>query len=214
MGPVWEGRCHVHVARIRRSAALGHELGWLEVDAFCHAANISSLACHIWISRLIWSEAAAVYFQLEPTCKGHYPTDMETTYTIGQLARVSGVKTSTIRYYERIGILHPEGRTASNYRLYDEEALQRLRFIRASQATGFTIEDITNLLRLRDGTSGLCEDVQVLIEERLSDLDRRLADLWHMQRVLKATLEKCRATQWSGRCQIIDTLTATSARQP
>ncbi len=139
---------------------------------------------------------------------------METTYTIGQLARVTGVKASTIRYYERIGLLHPEGRTAGNYRFYGEEALRRLRFIRASQATGFTLEDITVLLRLRDGTSGLCEDVQVLIEERLLDLERRIADLWHVQRVLKATLEKCRATQWRGRCQIIDTLTATSARQP
>jgi DNA-binding transcriptional MerR regulator len=177
----------------------------------CDAANISSAACHIWISRLILSEAAELHFQHELMCKGHYPIDMETTYTIGQLARVSEVKASTIRYYNRIGILHPEGRTASNYRLYDEEALGRLRFIRASQATGFTLEDITVLLRLRDGTSSICEDVQVLIEERLSDLERRMADLWHVQRVLKATLEKCRATQWSGRCQIIDTLTATSA---
>lgn len=147
-------------------------------------------------------------------CKGHYPTDIETTYTIGQLARISGVKASTIRYYERIGLLHPEGRTASNYRHYGEEALQRLRFIRASQATGFTLEDITVLLGLRDGTRRTCEDVQVLIEERLADLERRVADLWHVQRVLKATLEKCRATQGSGCCQIIDTLTATSATHP
>jgi len=139
---------------------------------------------------------------------------METTYTIGQLARVSGVKASTIRYYKRIGILHPEGRTASNYRLYDEEALGRLRFIRASQATGFPLEDITVLLRLRDGTNDICEDVQGLIEERFSDLERRMADLWHVQQVLKATLEKCREMQWSGRCQIIDTLTATSATHP
>jgi DNA-binding transcriptional MerR regulator len=160
------------------------------------------------------SEAAELHFQLELMCKGHYPTDMETTYTIGQLARISGVKASTIRYYERIGLLHPEGRTASNYRLYGEEALQRLRFIRASQATGFTLEDITVLLGLRDGTRRTCEDVQVLIEERLADLERRVADLWHVQRVLKATLEKCRATQGSGRCQIIDTLTATSATHP
>jgi DNA-binding transcriptional MerR regulator len=114
----------------------------------------------------------------------------------------------------RIGLLHPEGRTAGNYRLYSGESLQRLRFIRASQATGFTLEDITVLLGLRDGTHSTCEEVQVLIEERLSDLERRMADLWHVQRVLKATLEKCRETQWSGRCQIIDTLTATSATHP
>lgn len=147
-------------------------------------------------------------------CKEHYSTDMETAYTIGQLARVTGIPSSTVRYYERIRLLRPEGRTAGNYRLYGEEALERLRFIRASQATGFTLEDITVLLQLRDGTSGICEDVQVLIEERLSDIERRMADLWHVRRVLKATLEKCREVQWSGRCQIIDTLTATSATHP
>ena len=114
----------------------------------------------------------------------------------------------------RIGLLHPEERTAGNYRRYGGEALQRLHFIRASQATGFTLEDITVLLGLRDGTHSTCEDVQVLIEERLSDLERRMVDLWRVQRVLNATLEKCRETHWSGRCQSIDTLTATSATHP
>ncbi len=139
---------------------------------------------------------------------------METTYSIGQLARAAGVPTSTVRYYERIGLLHPDARTAGNYRLYGEDALEYLRFIRAAQRTGFTLEDITALLQLRDVTPDLCQEVQVLIEERLSDLEKRMADLRHVQRVLKATLKQCREIQWSGRCHIIDTLTATSARQP
>lgn len=70
---------------------------------------------------------------------------MNMTYTIGQLARAVGVPTSTVRYYERIGLLQPDGRTAGNYRLYGKEALECLRFIRAAQATGFTLEDITHL---------------------------------------------------------------------
>src|SRR5215813_5732090 len=91
-----------------------------------------------------------------------------TTYTIGQLARAAGVPTSTVRYYERIGLLHPDARTAGNYRLYGEDALECLRFIRAAQRTGFTLEDITALLQLRDVTPELCQEVQVLIEARLS----------------------------------------------
>jgi DNA-binding transcriptional MerR regulator len=136
---------------------------------------------------------------------------MRALYTIGQLARAAGVPTSTVRYYERIGLLHPDARTAGNYRLYSEEALERLHFIRAAQTTGFTLEDITVLIQLRNATPHVCQEVQLLIEERLSDLQRRMADLRHVQRVLKSTLKTCREMQWSGRCHIIDTLTMTSA---
>ena len=61
---------------------------------------------------------------------------MASPYTIGQLARAAGLPTSTLRYYERAGLLEPTGRSEGNYRLYGEEALERLRFIRAAQATG------------------------------------------------------------------------------
>lgn len=139
---------------------------------------------------------------------------MELTYTIGQLARAAGVLTSTVRYHERIGLLHSEGRTAGNYRRYGGEALERLRFIRTAQATGFTLEDITALLQFRDGTASVCQNVQARIAERLDDLERRMAALRQVQRVLKATLTRCRETQQDGRCQLIDTLTATSAFHP
>src|SRR5262249_22155757 len=129
---------------------------------------------------------------------------MASTYTIGQLAKTAGVPTSTVRYYERIGLLHPDVRTAGNYRLYGEEALACLRFIRAAQTTGFTLADITALLQLRNATPHVCQEVQALIEERLSDLEQRMADLRHVQRVLKSTLKKCREGQWSGRCHIIE----------
>lgn len=85
-----------------------------------------------------------------------------------------------------------------------------MRFIRAAQAMGFTLEDITALLQLRDANPDTCQNVQGLIAERLADLERRMADLRHVQRVLKATLKRCRETQWRGRCHIIDRLTATS----
>jgi DNA-binding transcriptional MerR regulator len=139
---------------------------------------------------------------------------MKTAYTIGQLAHAAGVPTSTVRYYERIGLLSPQGRTAGNYRLYDEKALERLHFIRAAQATGFTIEDITALLQLQDATPDVCQDVQILIEARLGDLEKRLADLRHVQGVLKATLKRCQETQWQGRCHILETFTANALSHP
>lgn len=124
--------------------------------------------------------------------EGMYPVGMKTPYTIGQLARATGVPTSTVRYYERIGLLRPSGRTSGNYRVYGEEALERVRFIRAAQATGFTRDDITALLNLRDGTTAGCQAVQTLIEKHLSDLEQRMADLRHVQSVLQASLERCR----------------------
>ena len=139
---------------------------------------------------------------------------MDTAYTIGQLAHAARVPTSTVRYYERIGLLSPEGRTAGNYRLYGAEALARLRFIRAAQGTGFTLDDITALLRLQDATPDACQDVQTLIETRLDDLEQRLADLRQVQRVLKATLTRCQETAWQGRCHILETLTASAFSHP
>ena len=126
-------------------------------------------------------------------------------HTIGELAKAAGVPTSTIRYYERKRLLRPSARSAANYRLYSQEDLERLRFIRAAQATGFTLEDVTKLLR-----PAPCGKVQKLIEERLEHVTKRMKELRHVQRVLRASLETCLTHEASGRCQVVDELTATS----
>ena len=138
-------------------------------------------------------------------------SSMAIFHTIGRLAREAGVPTSTVRYYERIGLLHANGRTGGNYRFYSATALERLRFIRAAQASGFTLDDVTALLNLRDGESAPCQEVQSLIEERLSDMAQRLKDLQHVQRVLKSSLKLCREVEDSGYCQVIDDLTEVSS---
>ena len=130
--------------------------------------------------------------------------------TIGELARVAGVPTSTVRYYEREGILKPRRRSYSNYRLYSQEDVHRLRFIRAAQATGFTLQDVTELLR-----PAHCHRVQDLIEERLQTVSARLKELRHVQRVLQASLRECREHERTGRCRVIDSLSASSrAKSP
>ena len=129
------------------------------------------------------------------------------TFTIGHLAKEAGVPTSTVRYYERIGLVAPDGRSSGNYRVYTTQALERLRFIRAAQATGFTLDDVTALLNLRDGTTVPCKEVQTLVEERLVDTEQRLQNLHHVQQVLKASLSMCRRSKRTGRCRVIDDLT-------
>lgn len=135
---------------------------------------------------------------------------MSKQYTISQLAQVAGIPTTTVRYYERIGLVEPEDRSVGNYRLYSEESLRKLRFIRAAQAIGFTLDDVTALLSTPSPTAAFCRDVQSLIENRLAEVDQRLKDLRHVQRVLKASLEKCKVTEQAGCCYVIETLRETS----
>ena len=131
---------------------------------------------------------------------------MKREYTISQLARSVGVPTTTLRYYERIGILEPEDRSQGNYRLYSDESLRRLKFIRAAQAIGFTLDDVKTLLDRGGGTKPSCSAVQSLIEDRLAKIEHRLKDLRHVQRVLKTALAKCRGSERAGRCYVIETL--------
>ncbi len=123
--------------------------------------------------------------------------------TIGEAAKAAHVPTSTIRYYEREGLLRPTARSASNYRLYSDEDVHRLRFIRAAQATGFTLEDITELLRPTP-----CRRVQRLIEDRLEVVSARMKELRHVHNVLKASLDTCQKHEVTGRCKVIAELSA------
>jgi MerR family mercuric resistance operon transcriptional regulator len=127
-------------------------------------------------------------------------------YRISQLARAAGVPTTTVRYYERVGLVKPEDRSAGNYRLYSEESLRKLKFIRAAQGIGFTLEDVKTLLTLPDSSVAACDTVQTIIEERLAELDQRLKDLRYVQRVLKQALAKCRESRRTARCHVIAAL--------
>jgi len=133
-------------------------------------------------------------------------------YTISELAKAVSVPTTTLRYYERAGLLAPEGRSEGNYRLYSDTSLHRLRFIRAAQAIGFSLEDVKTLLGSHEGRMAPCREVQALIQERLLDIDQQLKDLRSVQRVLKASLEKCRASERQGCCHVVESLKEASAR--
>jgi MerR family mercuric resistance operon transcriptional regulator len=136
---------------------------------------------------------------------------MEPRYTIGQLAKAAGVPSSTVRYYERVGLVRPSGRSWGNYRLFGAEALERLRFIRAAQATGFTLDDVTRMLGHRHASTASCREVQGLIENRLLDFKQRMEDLRHVERVLRSALDTCRKTEEPGHCELIDRLSQSSS---
>ncbi len=96
---------------------------------------------------------------------------------IGELAERGGVTTKAIRYYESIGVMGEPARTASGYRDYGDDALERLRFIRDAQATGLTLAEIQSVLELKDAGARSCEHTRSLLERHLDDLDDQIRRL-------------------------------------
>jgi MerR family copper efflux transcriptional regulator len=112
---------------------------------------------------------------------------------IGELAERSGVEPTTIRYYERIGLMPAPARTGSGYRDYDEDAAARLGFIRAAQSVGLTLGEIRETLAFRDRGEPPCRHVVALIERNAAELRQRIAALQAMQRDLERLARKARA---------------------
>jgi DNA-binding transcriptional MerR regulator len=127
-------------------------------------------------------------------------------YTIGELSKAAGVPATTVRFYERKGLLQPEGRTEPNYRTYGPASLERLLFIVASKRAGFTLGDIGRLLDLRAGIGDCCGDVKDVIEQRVTDLAGRIRELKHAERVLRRALTWCEEQGGEGRCPVLDDL--------
>lgn len=109
--------------------------------------------------------------------------------TVGEAAKAVGVAPSTLRYYERQGLITPSDRTRSAYRLYDKEAVERLGFIRAAKAVGFTLDDIRTLLEL--DADAPREKVRVLLERRLAEVDAKLINLKRVRATLSDALGRC-----------------------
>ncbi|MBT8207714.1 MAG: MerR family transcriptional regulator [Acidimicrobiia bacterium] len=139
---------------------------------------------------------------------------MAERYTIGQLAREADVPTSTVRYYERRGILTADTRSEGNYRIYGSEALERLRFVRSAQAAGFTLSDISALLQFRDGDVAPCQEVQTLVAARLAQVTEQMGHLEYVQRMLRKWLRVCREAERTGRCGVLEGLAAAAQKTP
>jgi DNA-binding transcriptional MerR regulator len=96
---------------------------------------------------------------------------------IGELASGAGVTTKTVRYYESIDLLPEPSRTASGYRDYGDDAVERLRFVRDAQASGLTLAEIQSVLELKDAGSGSCGHTAALVERHLEEIDVQIARL-------------------------------------
>lgn len=104
--------------------------------------------------------------------------------TISKLAESAGVTPDTLRYYERRGLLEPTDRSASGYRLYQPEVLDRLRFIRSAQDVGLRLREIKELLEVLDRGACPCGHTATLVERRLAEVDAEIVRLRQMRREL------------------------------
>lgn len=109
---------------------------------------------------------------------------------IGDAARRSGVPPKTMRYYEDIGLLDPPERSPSGYRHYDDQVLERLAFIRSSQALGLSLGEIRSIIALRDGGVTPCSHVLELVQRRSSEIDQTIRDLKALKADLGQLLER------------------------
>jgi DNA-binding transcriptional MerR regulator len=112
---------------------------------------------------------------------------------IGEVADQAGIRSRTIRYYERLGLLPPAQRAANGYRDYDEHILDRLAFIRAAQADSFTLAEIHRIIAVRDDGEAPCTHVRALIDQHAADIDRRIAELHRLRVELTNLSERARA---------------------
>lgn len=127
---------------------------------------------------------------------------------IGALAERTGVSTKTIRYYESVQLLVEPERTASGYREYGDDAVQRLRFIRDAQASGLSLAEIRSVLELKDVGSTSCDHTRTLLERHLLELDEQIERLQTARAELSALAERARDLDPASctdphRCQVI-----------
>ncbi|HFQ7888011.1 Zn(2+)-responsive transcriptional regulator [Enterobacter roggenkampii] len=129
-------------------------------------------------------------------------------YRIGELAKLANVTPDTIRYYEKQQMINHEVRTEGGFRLYTDNDLQRLRFIRYARQLGFTLDSIRELLSIRiDPAHHTCQESKSIVQARLDEVEVRIQELQTMQRSLQRLNDACCGTAHSSiYCSILEAL--------
>lgn len=124
---------------------------------------------------------------------------------IGELAKKTGCQVVTIRYYEKEGLLAEPERTESNYRVYGEEDIERLHFIRHCRHHGMKLSEIRELLAFKDNPKADCSWINTMIEGHIAGINKQIASLTHLKGHLEGLLKKCSGSASSG-CGILKSL--------
>lgn len=133
--------------------------------------------------------------------------------SIGELSRKTGMNIETIRYFERIGTIASPSRTRGGHRVYSEEHVRALGFIRRARELGFTPKEVRGILGLGGPGSACCDEVREIAAHHLEQVRSKMADLAHIERLLSLTIENCSGDHAPG-CAVIDMIEGADAHQP
>jgi len=134
---------------------------------------------------------------------------MTSLCNIGEAATRSGVSAKMIRHYESLGMLPKVARTEAGYRLYSEREVHTLRFIRRARDLGFSIAEISELLKLWQNRRRASGDVKRIALAHIADLERRLAEMQAMKQALAQLISCCHGDERPD-CPILDDLAASA----
>lgn len=126
-------------------------------------------------------------------------------HSIGTLAKRTGTKVQTIRYYELVGLMHEPGRSPGGQRRYTGADLDRLAFIRHARELGFSLNSIRELLELSDDPNRSCADADAIAHRQLFDVNRRLRRLEALKLELNRMIAECAGGRVAN-CRVIQVL--------
>ncbi len=129
-----------------------------------------------------------------------------TLYSIGQVAKQSGVTVETIRYYEKEGLLEKPDRKESGYREYKIEAIIRLSFIQQAKKLGFSLKEIGELLSIKSDKNNLCNEVKQLAQDKLDGVECKIKMLQRMRKSLKKLINVCPGQAPISDCPILESI--------
>ncbi|MGN8844418.1 Hg(II)-responsive transcriptional regulator [Niallia sp. Sow4_A1] len=127
-------------------------------------------------------------------------------YRISELAVKSCVNKETIRYYEKVGLLKEPPRTNTGYRMFSEESVIRIKFIKRMQDLGFTLTEICKLLGVVDKDGERCNDMYNFVVNKVEEVQRKIRDLKKIEQILFNLKESCPDEKSMYDCPIIETL--------
>lgn len=128
--------------------------------------------------------------------------------TTGRLAKEAGVNIDTVRYYEKRGLIPKPPRKDSGYRMFREDAVKRIIFIKHAQEIGFSLHEIEELLFLRVSSKTTCHEVKKRTEAKITEVEGKIQNLLRIKRALEKMAEICRANKRISECPILDMLDA------
>ncbi len=124
--------------------------------------------------------------------------------TIGALAAAAGVNVETIRFYQRTGLLAEPARDYGRIRRYAERDVSRVRFVKSAQRLGFSLDEVSGLLRLEDGSH--CDEARAMAEQKLEDVRSKLRDLRRIESALATVVADCGERHGTISCPLIASL--------